>query len=144
MTASEKAAYLKGLAEGLGIDRDSDEGKLMHAMIDVIGELAKDIEDLEANTADLADAIDDIGDDMAYLEDLCYGTAEEDDTPSTCGGDCSSCSGCADEPEYEVTCPECGWIGTVYEDDLEFGSILCPECGTELGFEEDDEEDENE
>lgn len=141
MTASEKAAYLKGLAEGLGITADSDEGKLMLAMIDVIGDLARDIEDLEANTSDLADAIDDIGDDMAYIEDLCYGGADEGGFPA-CDGDCSGCSGCGDEPEYEVTCPECGKTVTVYEDDLEFGSILCPECGTELGFDDDEDGDE--
>ena len=142
MTASEKAAYLKGLAEGLGITADTDEGKLMLAMIDVIGDLARDIEDLEANSAQLADAIDDIGDDMAYLEDLCYGESDDTDGLPSCTGDCSACSGCGDDIEYEVTCPECGSTVTVYEDDIEFGSILCPECGTELGFDDDEEENE--
>ena len=48
MTASEKVAYLKGLAEGLDIDKKSKEGKLFahhrHAE-----ELAGDIADLESN-----------------------------------------------------------------------------------------------
>ena len=65
MTASEKVAYLKGLAEGLGIDGETSEGKLMLAMIDVLDSLADDVEDLEATAADLADSIDDIGEDMS-------------------------------------------------------------------------------
>lgn len=137
MTATEKAAYLKGLAEGLGITSDTDEGRLMLAMLDVIEDLARDIEDLESNSAELADAIDDIGDDMAYLEDLFYGDPEDGD--ETCSGNCSACSGCDGDFEYEVTCPECGKTVTVFEDDLEFGSIPCPECGTELEFDLEDE-----
>lgn len=138
MTASEKAAYLRGLAEGLGIDDGTDEGRLMLAMIDVLESFAHDIEDLEANAASLADAIDDIGDDMAYLEDLCYG--DEAQEPDGCDGNCSGCAGCGGEGEYEVVCPSCGKTVTVYEDDLEFGSIPCPYCDTELEFDLDEDD----
>lgn len=147
MTASEKVAYLKGLAEGLGIDGETSEGKLMLAMIDVLDSLADDVEDLEATAADLADSIDDIGEDMAYLEDLCLDDMDEDDEddyydPDDCDGECSGCCGCGDEIEYEVTCPQCGKTLTVYEDDLDFGSIRCPECDAELEFDLDhDDED---
>lgn len=147
MTVSEKVAYLKGLAEGLGIGEDSKEGKLMLAMIDVLDTLASDVEDLEANAADMADSMDDLCEDMAYYEDLImdelYGEDEDE-----CDGDCDSCDedccGCCDEPEYEVTCPQCGEVVTVYEEDLAFGSILCPICGADLefDFDEDDSEDE--
>ena len=139
MTASEKAAYLKSLAENLGIDGGTNEGKLLLAMIDVIESLCNDVEDMEANLSDMADTIDGIGDDMAYLEDLCYGT-QEDEEPSACSGDCSGCSGCGGESEYEVVCPECGRTVTVFESDLEFGSMLCPFCDTELEFDLDEEE----
>ena len=142
MTASEKVAYLKGLADGLCIDRESKEGRLFTAAIDVLESLASDIEDLEANTADLADAIDDIGEDMAYLEDLCIGDPEDDEEMPGCSGSCASCGAeCDCEAEYEVVCPKCGETITVYEDDLEFGSIPCPVCGEELEFDLDDEEE---
>ena len=36
MEISEKVAYLKGLAEGLNLDTDSKEGKLIAAIIDVL------------------------------------------------------------------------------------------------------------
>ena len=36
MEISEKVAYLKGLAEGLALDTESKEGKLIAAIIDVL------------------------------------------------------------------------------------------------------------
>ena len=38
MTISEKSAYLKGLMEGLKLSTESDEGKLIAAMVDLLGE----------------------------------------------------------------------------------------------------------
>ena len=40
MTVTEKVAYLKGLAEGLGIQEDSKEGKLLKTVMDVLADLA--------------------------------------------------------------------------------------------------------
>lgn len=151
MTASEKVAYLKGLAEGLGIDENTAEGKLMLAMIDVLEGLATDVEDLEANAADMAETLDELSEDIAYVEDLAMsGIDDEDecdfdeDEASECGGDCTGCCGCDEEQEYEVTCPKCGEVITVYESDLEFGSILCPSCGSELEFDIEDEDEADE
>ena len=148
MTASEKVAYLKGLAEGLGISDGTSEGKLMLAMIDVLESLADDVEDLEANAADLADSIDDLGEDMAYLEDMCIDDLDDEDDyddddcdDDDCDGECEGCCGCGDEVEYEVTCPQCGEVITVYDDDLDFGSIRCPECDAELEFDLDNDDD---
>lgn len=68
MTASEKVAYLKGLAEGLDIDKKSKEGKLFAAIIDTLEELAGDIAELESNAWDLGEAIDQVSDDLEDLE----------------------------------------------------------------------------
>lgn len=38
MTISEKSAYIKGLADGLDYDKESAEGKLITALIDLVGE----------------------------------------------------------------------------------------------------------
>ena len=147
MTASEKVAYLKGLAEGLGIKDSTNEGKLTLAIIDVLESMADDLEAVEAHAADLSDSINDISEDMEYLEDMCIGDLDEDDDDDYDDDDegCSGCSGCCggdDEQEYEVTCPKCGETITVYEEDIEFGSIRCPKCDSELEFETDDESDE--
>ena len=41
MEISEKVAYLKGLAEGLNLDTDSKEGKLIAAIIDVLDDMPR-------------------------------------------------------------------------------------------------------
>ena len=79
MTVSEKVAYLKGLADGLGIKDSTNEGKLMLAVIDVLEAMADDIEAVDAHAKDLSDSISDISEDMEYLEDLCIGDMDDDD-----------------------------------------------------------------
>ena len=151
MTASEKVAYLKGLAEGLGIKDSTNEGKLMLAVIDVLESMADDIEAVEAHATDLSDCISDINEDMEYLEDLCLADYDDEDEEDYDEDDdeyeapCSGCcGGCGDEQEYEVTCPKCGETITVYEEDLDFGSIRCPKCDSELEFDLDEEPDSDE
>ncbi len=145
MTVSEKVAYLKGLADGLGIKDNTSEGKLMLAVIDVLDAMAEDIEAVDAHAKDLSDSISDISEDMEYLEDLCIGENDGDDDYRFCSDDAEDdaeavpactgcCSSCGDEQEYEVTCPKCGETITVFEEDLDFGSIRCPKCDAELEF----------
>jgi hypothetical protein len=69
MTTSEKVAYLKGLAEGLGINGESKEGKIFAVMMDILEDVALDIEDLEQNAWDLGEALDQVSDDLAEVED---------------------------------------------------------------------------
>ena len=148
MTPSEKVAYLKGLAEGLDISADDKNGKLLLAVIDALDSFAASIEALEVDSSDMADELDSLGDDVSFIEELilddeddCDEDYDDDDDESFC---CSSCCSCDDEADYEVTCPQCGKILTVYEDDLDFGSIRCPECDAELEFDLDhDDEDES-
>ncbi len=63
MTIPEKVAYLKGLAEGMGLDTEkSKEAKLISVMIGILEEVGLTIEDLEENTLALGDEIDEITD----------------------------------------------------------------------------------
>ena len=41
MTVTEKVSYLKGLAEGLGIDENEKNGKVIKAIIDVLDDLSR-------------------------------------------------------------------------------------------------------
>ena len=70
MTVVEKAAYLKGLMEGLGVTPDSKEGKLWGALGDLLSDMAHEIEDLQATDMDHAEALDDMAEELSYLEDL--------------------------------------------------------------------------
>lgn len=159
MTIVEKAAYLKGLAEGLGIEPDSRDGKLWGALTELLSDMAHEIEDLQANNLDFAEALDDISDDLTYLEELtCDLDMPEDFDIEDCEGDCDSCCfDCSKDDEdedeneeleydgvlYDVTCPACGEEISFDEDTLDEGSIRCPGCGELLEFDlgEEDEED---
>ena len=77
MTTSEKVAYLKGLAEGFGISTETKEGKLLSVAIEILQEIAHDVEDLEANSWELGEAIDQVSDDLADLEDYVIALDEE-------------------------------------------------------------------
>ena len=135
MTTSEKVAYLKGLAEGMEIDKETKEGKLLNVIIDILEDMALDIEDLGENALDLAEEIDEISDDLAEVEDVLF--EDEDDCcccdDDDCDDDC--CCGEDDEPLFfEVTCPACNNEITIDEDVLELGVIDCPNCGEKLEF----------
>ena len=39
MTLSEKAAYLKGLMDGLDLNKESAEGKMIAGIVDLLGEM---------------------------------------------------------------------------------------------------------
>ena len=59
----EKVAYLKGLAEGLGVTAETEKGKLMLAMIDTLEAFAEQAEETEeALAADEATRAEEVGD----------------------------------------------------------------------------------
>ena len=158
MTIVEKAAYLKGLTEGLGISPDSKEGKLWGALNELLSDMAHGIEDLQASNLDFAEALDDISEDLTYLEELTCDLDMPEDMMDEegCSGDCSSClldCGAEDEDEeddeelsydgvmYEVTCPVCGEEIAFDEDTLAEGSTTCPGCGETLEFDLDSDDE---
>ncbi|MDY4487506.1 MAG: hypothetical protein SPE18_05570 [Candidatus Limivicinus sp.] len=158
MTIVEKAAYLKGLTEGLGISPDSKEGKLWGALNELLSDMAHEIEDLQASNLDFAEALDDISEDLTYLEELTCDLDMPEDMMDEegCSGDCSSClldCGAEDEDEeddeelsydgvmYEVTCPVCGEEIAFDEDTLAEGSTTCPGCGETLEFDLDSDDE---
>ena len=127
MSMSERAAYLKGLADGIKLDESKDIEKLLKATIDTINELAMTIDEIDDDLTDVCDQVDAVDEDLADLEDYVYEDLNADDFKI-----------CDDEEAfYEVECPNCGEVITIDEDILDEGSIECPNCGEELEFEDD-------
>lgn len=143
MTVTEKAAYLKGLAEGLSLDENKPETKLIKAMIDVIDEMALSVADLEDDVDMIVDQLDAVDEDLSEVEDFVFGEDDFDDEYSSCEG----CPGCGGDGDYfEVECPACGEVICLDESMLDEESIECPACGEtlEFDFDEIDEFDDDE
>ena len=62
MEITERVAYLKGLAEGMELNTDKREGKLLAAIIDVLEDIALELEDIQDEQAELADGLEKLGD----------------------------------------------------------------------------------
>ena len=148
MTIVEKAAYLKGLCEGLGVDPDSRDGKLWGALNELLSDMAHEIEDLQSGSLDFADTLDEFGDELSYLEELtCDLDRPEDFDDEACSGDCGSCDldcGFADEDDEDEDEEDEGDAGEDEdEDEEELGydgvlyDVKCPVCGEEITFDED-------
>ncbi len=129
MDICDKIAYIKGLAEGLSLDETTKEGRVLEAVIDLLGDIVEEICDIEDACDDMSEQIDAVDEDLANLEEDIYGDDDED-----C--DCDCC--CGDDDElYEVECPACNDIIYLDEEMLEEDGINCPNCGTPLEFDFD-------
>ena len=139
MTLTEKAAYIKGLAEGLGLDESKPETKIINALIDIIDDLSLSVSDLEDELVLVGEQVDAVDEDLDALESYVY-----DDDDCDCD-DCDCCCDDCDEDEFfEGECPACGEVINVDEGILESGSIECPNCGENLEFDIEYEDDEDE
>lgn len=163
MSIREKIAYIKGLAEGLKLDENKDEVKVLNAVIEMLDEMSDMVCETKDTLDGLAYSVEAIDDELSELEEAVY----DEDDEECCHGhheghhhhhhhhhccddefDFDDCDcGCDDEDIfYEVTCPTCGAEINVAEDVLLCGETSCPKCGEILEFdfsslgEDDDDE----
>ena len=151
MTISEKSAYLKGLMDGLKLNTESDEGKMIAAIVDLLGDLTRKVTDIEDTTIAISDELDEIEEDLDAIEDFIMDEEDEYDDFEDDFDDFEDFDeddfedegfdfGDEDSTIYEVQCI-CGEVINFDEETLEAGSILCPNCGEKLEFDvEEDEE----
>ena len=149
MTISEKSAYLKGLMDGLNLDTEKAEGKLISAIVDLLGDVTKKVTDIEDTTIAISDELDEIEEDLDAIED--YILEDEDDYDDDFEDDFDDYEdeddfedegfdfGDEETTIYEVKCA-CGNVIAFDEETLEEGSIVCDECGETLEFTFDDDE----
>ena len=157
MKITEKAAYLKGLMDGLNLNTETNEGKMISAIVDLLGDVTRRLSDVEETTIAISDELDEIEEDLDAIEDYILDEEDDDDyydddededdyydfedvdEDAEEGFD----YGDPDSTIYEVECA-CGEIIAFDEDTLEEGSIICPNCGETLEFSLEDEEEETE
>ncbi|MCI2046612.1 MAG: zinc-ribbon domain-containing protein [Faecalibacterium sp.] len=131
MNLSEKAAYLKGLADGLGLKDDTSEQKILRGAVDLLAAISEKLEDLDGEVGNICGELDTIEDDLYETDD--EGGDEEDDEPEEQEG----------KAQYELTCPKCGAVTVVDEDTLMSQEIVCSKCGApfDIEFGENDEDE---
>ena len=151
MTISEKSAYLKGLMDGLNLNTETAEGKMIAAIVDLLGDLTRKVTDIEDTTIAISDELDEIEEDLDAIEDFImdeddedYDDEDDDDDEYDFSEDDEDGEegfdfGDEDTTIYEVECA-CGNIIDFDEETLEQGSIVCPDCGEILEFSTEDEE----
>ena len=154
MTISEKAAYLKGLMDGLKLDTETAEGKMISAIVDLVGDITRRLSDVEETTIAISDELDEIEEDLDAIEDYILDEEDEDEDEDWDDEDWDAEDwdededleegfdfGDPDSTIYEVECA-CGNIIDFDEETLEEGSIVCPNCGETLEFSLEDEDEE--
>ena len=149
MNITEKAAYLKGLMDGLELDTEKAEGKMIASMVELLGDMAKRMSDIEETTIAISDELDEIEEDLDAIEDFILDEDEDDyddddedldlDDEDEDYDDEGFDFGDEDSTIYEVECA-CGEIIDFDEETLEKGSMTCPNCGETLEFSLEDDE----
>ena len=127
MEILEKVAYMKGLAEGLGLDGQTKEGKLLNVMMDILDDMALELQDMREGQIDLEEALDAVSDDLSDVESRVYEDEDEEEDEE-------------DGEVYQTTCPNCGEEIFFDETILEDGGVRCPDCGEKLEFDLDESE----
>ena len=155
MTINEKAAYLKGLMEGLQLDTEKAEGKMIAAIVDLLGDVTKKLTNVEDTTIAISDELDEIEEDLDAIEDFIMDEEDDEDYDDDYEDDDFDDYddedfdeegfdfGDEDTTIYEVKCV-CGNVIAFDEETLEAGSIICEECGETLEFSFDDEDEDEE
>ena len=139
----EKVAYLKGLAEGLGVTAETDKGKLMLAMIDTLEAFAEQSEETEEALRELQEVVDELDSDVGDLEEVLLSEAEDEEDDDEEEDEDED----DDEEEglIEYECPHCGTV--IFFDEEAFDmeqEHLCPNCNRKVFEEDENDEDDDE
>lgn len=128
---SDKVSFLRGMAEGMNLNPEKQENKLLLKMLEVLGDFSREIEALREEQDELIDYMDSIDEDLSDLEETLFEDDLLDDD--------------AAEGEMEYECPHCGYQTKFDLADFDFEEdYLCPQCHKSFFPEVDDEEDEDE
>ena len=136
---SDRVSYIKGLAEGLKLDTEKNEGKLIEKILELLGDITKELEEVKEDQDDLNAYVEAIDNDLGDLEDVVLGDEDGKDEDFMDGEDEDD----EDDNLVEYTCPHCGEEMTFEVDSFDFDEdYLCPNCHQPLFPETPDEDGE--
>ena len=149
MSMMEKAMYLKGLCDGVELDKTTKEGKLIAALLDMVTEMAAEMDDMQAEICEVKDYCEELDEDLGTVEEVLLDIGEDDEDYEDedfnddfeCDGNCAGCDfDCGlddddmfdedeeDEEYFEVVCPACGDVIN-FDSSIDPENLLCPNCG---------------
>ncbi len=144
MAMIEKAMYLKGLCDGVELDKTTKEGKLIAALLDMVVEMATEMDEMQTRITDLEDYCEELDSDLGDVEEVLLDMDEDDDDDFAfdgCDGDCASCDfDCMfddedededDEDILQVECPSCGDV-IHFPATIDPENLTCPGCNAKL------------
>jgi DNA-directed RNA polymerase subunit RPC12/RpoP len=139
---TDRASFLRGLAEGMKLNPEKDSNRILLELLDLVGEMADELETLKEAQGDLSDFVDMIDDDLSAVEEVLCEEEDEEEDPRWDDGDDDEDG--EDDVSVVYDCPHCGKEITLSLDDLDLEEdMACPECGQPLfpgAVDEDDEE----
>lgn len=143
---TDRVSFLKGLAEGLQLDKDVAGNKLLLEIIGVLDDMAQEMADMAEAHEELNEYVESIDDDLADLEDELFGDDDDCDCCDCDEDDCDCCDCCDDEDDLiEYACPHCGHEIEFRASEVDFDEeYLCAACGKPIFPEVEDDEDEDE
>ena len=141
---TDRTAYLRGLAEGLSLDKEKGENRLLLEMLSVMDEMAQKIVELDSDIGELDEFVESIDSDLGDIEDALFG--DDDDMDEDEDEDDDEESEAFDEnEELSFDCPHCGKTLQIKAADIDFDeSPLCPSCNKPFFPDVSDGEDEEE
>lgn len=131
---TDRTSYLRGLADGLGLDKEKKESRLLLEMLDVMNEMAQKLSTVDDDLSELSDYVEELDSDLGEVEETIYGDEED-------GCDCCDCDECEDEDdedeeedeeleELSFDCPYCGKSVMLKASDIDYDqSPVCQHCG---------------
>lgn len=121
----EKISYLQGLAEGMRIEDGSKDGRVLTGIIDVLEDMAEQLEEIEDAHTDLEEYVESIDEDLYELEGDVFGDDDDEDEdyievecPNCKETVCFEAEIMEDEDLIEVTCPNCDEVVYVNDEEL--------------------------
>lgn len=119
---TNRAAYLKGLADGMKLDKEKDEARLLAEIIDFLNAAAEEIDAIDMEQGFIADQVDDLEEEIDVIGNEVFDEYDEYDD---------------EDDEFQICCQGCGEDIIVTTEDIMDGEILCPHCGETIEFEFD-------
>ncbi len=118
MELTERAAYIKGLMDGMKLDEEKNEAKVLRAISELLCDVTKEIEVISQENDELFEKTDELDEAIDVLLEDVYG---EDDI-------------------LEAECPKCNAVFVLKDHMIDNGEIVCPSCGYALEVDLDGQE----